>query len=292
MIDDFLKNKINPINNEKSKINILLEINNKLQVLEPLIERKINPKNYISNVKDDLESFKKLLNRNKIKSDFIEKIYEKTLMINENQNRIKNQKSIYDFYINLYNNRLKKIKNNLIKKSEYLFEMKNFNIDTKENLHNKYINDLKKLKFGNINILEYIERKNLFTMELIDPKFREFLKSLEMFEKKIKNLDNSFKIIEDEINNKINQSKISTLSYDLEDFIKTQFEYFVNEFKKITIDENSNINKSNNECLYDYGNKNLFKDLLARFENFWKNLKENNINEELLNVNSIKVKNF
>lgn len=287
-----LKNRIDLVNPAKDKINILLEINKKLKVFESPIVNNLQSKKYFSDIKQDKDNFVNLLSANKIKSDFIEKIYEKTLKIIDNYHKIKNQKLIYDFYFQYFKVKLEKIKSNLEKKADFLIEMRKFNVDLKENMQNKYLKEFKNLKFGNINISELIKNKNIFELEYIEPKYKDFFKSLEAYENKIKSFEHIFKLIEANTNMKLTANKTTCLSYDLEDFIKTQFEYFVNEFKRI-ICENSNklnnCNNNNNELLSEFNAKNLFKDLLESFENFWKNLNENQLKEELLKVESIKV---
>lgn len=294
-----MKNRFDLINIEKDKVNILLEINKKLKVFESPIVNKLQSKKYFAHTNQDLEDFVNLLNTNKTKSDFIEKIYDKTLNIIDNSHKIKNQKLIFDFYFNYYKVKVEKIKSNLQKKAEFLINMKKFDFDLKENLQNKYLKEFKNLKFGDQSISEIIKNAKIYNIELIEPKYKDFFKSLEAFESKVKSIEQYFKLIEESSNLKLNASKINCLSYDLEDFIKTQFEYFVNEFKRIIIESNKNINNninqdprsnSSDQFYTDYNNpKSLFKDLLASFENFWKNLNENHLKEELLKVESIKV---
>jgi len=285
LIDDFLKNKINPSNDESLRINILLENKN-------ISKNNIYLKNLNLSVAEDLGNFIKLMNNNKIISEYIEKIYERTLIIMENYNRIKSQRRIYDFYLSLYTNKINKLKNNLIKKTEFFNEMKNFNNSIKESVNKKYFKDFKKLRFGNINILEFIEKAKLYKIELFEIKYDEFYKSLETYEKKLECIKSDFINIEKYIDCKITECVLSTLSDDLEDFIKTQFEYFLKEFKKI-IQENANLNNPNDKYLNDnLGGKNILCDLLASFENFWKNLNENNFYSELLEIESIKVFNL
>lgn len=288
-----MKNRLDLIINEKEKVNILLEINKKLKVFESPIERNLQSKKYLSNLKLDYENFVNLLKANKIRSEFIEKIYDKTLKIIDNSHKIKNQKLIYDFYFNYYKVKLEKIKSSLEKKANFLSNMKRFDSDLKENLQNKYLKEFKSLKFGNLNVSEILKNAKIFNLELIEPKYKDFFKSLEAFEIKFKTIEQSFKKIEESSNLKLHTSQISSLSYDLEDFIKTQFEYFINEFKRI-IDENNNINNPSNgdeksQLYSDYKPKSLFRDLLSSFENFWRNLNENHLKEELLTVESMRV---
>lgn len=288
LIDDFLKNKIDVHDPLKEKINIILEVNNKIKNSDSQILRNLQAKKYVRNSKEDLEQFISLLNTNKIKSEYIEKIYQKTINCIDCHYQIQNQKSIYDFYFNYYKLKISKIISNLEKKAEFLRIMKIFDCDLKENFLEKYLKELKNLKFGDSNILELLENTKLFNIGLVEPKYKEFTKSLQAFENKINLINEKLKNIEENINNKLNQYKTVSLSYDIEDFIKTQCEYFINEFKKI-IDENNNHNNSNNYLYNNYNPKNLLKDLLASFESFWKNLYSNSLIEQLSKLDLIKV---
>jgi len=284
---------------DKDKLNILLEINKKLKIFEYPIINKLQSKKYLSDIKQDLENFVNLLNTNKIKSAFIEKIYDKTLRIIENSYKIKNQKLIYEFYFNYFKVKLEKIKNNFQKKEQFLIKMKKFDFDLKENFQNKYLKELKNLKFCKSSISEIIKKAKIYNVDLIEPKYKDFFKSLEAFENKIISIEKDLKLIEDSSNIKLNGSKIICLSYDLEDFIKTQFEYFINEFKRAINESNNDNNGKNNpknhsnindhdQFYIENNSKNLFRDLLASFESFWKNLNENHL-KELINIESIKV---
>jgi hypothetical protein len=231
------------------------------------------------------------------------------MKIIENSKIIYNQLEIFDFYLNFNKIEFNKIENKIKTYKVFLIKMNEFNSSYKLNSE-KNLKEINSLKFGKIKILNLIEDTKIFNVNLLKGKYSDFFKTLIAFEEKLKSIEDKFISFKKKFYKKIENLKIKFYSNDLDDFIKTQLEYFIGNFRKKILESelkennkdninNISTNKINKENYNDLlsssftseAEKNLFKELLQTFENFWGSfLRDSDLKKEINELNKIQVK--
>lgn len=294
LLDDYIKSKSE--NLKEKEISILFEQKKPKKFYDTSAEES-NYKYHAENkIRKEFLEFSNYLEKNQIPSNTIKGVstpYFETLKIIENSKIINNQIEIFEFYLNFNEKEFQKLDKKLNSLSDFNKKMNEFNSLYKKNSE-IFLKELNSLKFGKIKILNIIEETKIFNTNLLKGKYLEFSKSLLAFDEKLRALEKKFKNFEENFNKKFKNLKIKNYSNELDDFIKTQFEYFIGNFKMQIIEDDLNEEKEKeNYNSFSSPKNNLFKDLLQSFEKFFGSFKrESELKDEIMGLYKMQVNIF